>query len=522
MLNRYGRAVVAVLAALAQSGPVAAQQAAAGRVDLEQAIRLALSNNRDIRDAGLGVEAAERQVREAWSSVLPTLDLTAGYTRSLSVPANFLPRIFFDPEADPDDLVAVKFGADNSWNFQLRAEQPLFQGSAFVGVGAASRYNALQQEVLRGRTQDVATRVKVAYYDALLAQEAVRLSDNTVRRIRATLDQTRKMNEAGLASNYDVLRLEVELANVEPNLRRARNASAATRRVLAVELGLAELDSLELVGSLTDLAENGDVASGHAGPNEGSTMSAAGSAADAAAPAVDASGVYVVGVAADLLFAAVDPARLSTQQAVDQALERRSDLLQLGLAERLRTAELRAEQADYLPRVTLFGTYSIVAQQNGDPVFFGASDAQRAYGRQVGIEVSLPLFAGMRRPARTAQREIAIQQVRTQTALLADRIENEVRTRLDEVTEAGSRAAAQRLAVSQAQRGYEIASTQYREGLSSQIEVTDAEVALRQSEFNHAEAVYDYLVARARLDAALGTVPLVDGDRIVLGNGDDR
>jgi outer membrane protein TolC len=64
--------------------------------------------------------------------------------------------------------------------------------------------------------------------------------------------------------------------------------------------------------------------------------------------------------------------------------------------------------------------------------------------------------------------------------------------------------------VSQAERGFQIASAQYREGLGSQLELTDAEVALRQSEFNYAEAVYDYLVARAQLDEATGQVPFVD------------
>ena len=58
----------------------------------------------------------------------------------------------------------------------------------------------------------------------------------------------------------------------------------------------------------------------------------------------------------------------------------------------------------------------------------------------------------------------------------------------------------------------EIASAQYREGLSGQLELTDSEVALRQSEFNYAQAVYDYLVARAQLDEATGRVPLVDVD----------
>jgi outer membrane protein TolC len=98
--------------------------------------------------------------------------------------------------------------------------------------------------------------------------------------------------------------------------------------------------------------------------------------------------------------------------------------------------------------------------------------------------------------------------------------ESEVRTIVEAVEEAYLRATGQQLAVQQAQRGFEIASAQYTEGLGGQLELTDAEVALRQSEFNYAQAVYDYLVARAQLDEAVGQVPLVDVDT---GNrGDDE
>jgi outer membrane protein TolC len=176
---------------------------------------------------------------------------------------------------------------------------------------------------------------------------------------------------------------------------------------------------------------------------------------------------------------------------------------------------MRAEQSEYLPRVTLFGTYSINAQQSGGPVFFGDSDLDRAYGRQVGVQVTMPLFGGFQRPARVAQRRYAVEQVRAQRELVADQIENQVRTIVDQVTEAHARAVAQRFGVRQAQRGFEIATIQFREGLSSALELTDAEVALRQSEFNYAEAVYDYLVARARLEEATGNVNVgthADGD----------
>jgi outer membrane protein TolC len=100
--------------------------------------------------------------------------------------------------------------------------------------------------------------------------------------------------------------------------------------------------------------------------------------------------------------------------------------------------------------------------------------------------------------------------VRTQTSLLSDRIESDVKALYEEVGEAHSRARAQKFAVSQAQRGYGIARAQYREGIGSQLELTDAEVALRQSEFNYAEAIHDWLTAEARLDQAIGIVPEIE------------
>ena len=124
--------------------------------------------------------------------------------------------------------------------------------------------------------------------------------------------------------------------------------------------------------------------------------------------------------------------------------------------------------------------------------------------------MSFPIFSGLSRDARIDQRRTALRQAETQTRMATDQAEVQLRNLVDEVLEAHARAAGQRLAVSQAQRGYEIASAQYREGLGSQLELTDAEVALRQSEFNYAQAVYDYLATRARLDEAAGEVPLVD------------
>jgi outer membrane protein TolC len=128
----------------------------------------------------------------------------------------------------------------------------------------------------------------------------------------------------------------------------------------------------------------------------------------------------------------------------------------------------------------------------------------------MGLRVSIPVFSGFRQDARIDQRRASLRQAEAQSRQASDLAESQVRSLVENADEAFQRARAQRLAVRQATRGFEIASAQYREGLGGQLALTDAEVALRQSEFNYAQAVFDYLVARAQLDQATGQVPIVD------------
>lgn len=477
--NAAGLALIVAVAVASMGAPAAAQEAERS-MGLTQVVRTALDQSRDVRAARLGLEEANEQVSEAWSNVYPSVELNASYTRNVSPTVNFLPAAIFDSTAGPDDYIAVQFGADNQWTSTVTVEQPLFSAAAFLGVGAAGRFKNLQEEVVRGLTQSVVTRVRTSYYQLLLAQEQFRLTENSVRRVRASLKETRALNEAGLASDYDVLRLEVELANLEPNLRRAENAEAQARRRLAVELDLPRDEPLRVRGSLATM----DLSDPEANTPANRELLAFTGFRGEGLEAVD--------------------------RALDVAARLRSDLRQLELTESLRKTEMRLEQVEYLPRITLFGTYLISAQDNGSPDFFGRGDGQRAYSRNVGLRVSLPLFQGFSRDARVDQKRALLRRAETQTRLAADEARSEVETLVESAEEALLRAKGQQLAVQQAQEGFEIARAQYREGLGSQLELTDAEVALRQSEFNYAQAVYDYLVARARLDQATGRVPLVD------------
>jgi len=447
---------------------------------LDQAVAIAIDENRDLTRARLAAREAEGMVSEAWGSVYPRVDFSTSYVRNLSPAVSFLPARIFDPSAEEGDLVRVQFGAENVWNSSISLEQPLFEARAFIGIGVAGRFQAFQDEGVRATLHQVVTRVRVLYYQLLLAQEQAELIERSVARVVQSLEETRALNRAGLASDYDVLRLEVELANLEPQLRRAANEARRMERDLVTELHLPAGTTIELEGGLArmDLAD---------------------------LDANDAGNRRI------LSFVEVDLPADVTEAAVDALFQRarisNATLQRAGLNEELRNAELQVERAEYLPRVALFGSYDIQAQQDGSPDFFGGP-GQRGYGRNVGIRVTVPLFTGFQRGARVEQRRATLTAARVEREFGEDLLRNELRTLLEAADEARLRATSQALAVSQAQRGFEIASAQYREGLGSQLELTDAEVALRQSEFNYAEAVFDYLASRARLDEAVGEVPL--------------
>ena len=478
-LTRMARvAIAALLGAVLAFGAssVEGQQA----VGLETLARNALDANRDLRAAREGLNVAEEQVSEAWSNVYPSIDLNASYSRNLSPAVNFFPAVFFNPNAGPDDYIAVRFGTDNTWNSTLSFEQPLFRAGVFVGVGAAGRYRSFQTEAVRGAAQNVVTQVRTSYYQLLLSQEQVRLTENSVERVRQSLHETRALNQAGLASDYDVLRLEVELANLEPNLRRAQNAALQARRQLAIQASVEDEETLVVRGTLAEMDLE-----------------------DPAANSADNRGI--------LGFMGFGETGAGVaEEALARAARGRSDLRQLELNQDLIRAQMRVEQMSYLPEVTLFGSYVITAQNNGSPSFFAMGNGQRAYSRIAGIRVSIPVFSGFSQDARIDQRRASLRQAEVQSRQAIDLAESQVMGLVENTDEALQRARAQRLAVRQATRGFEIASAQYREGLGGQLELTDSEVALRQSEFNYAQAVFDYLVARAQLDQATGQVPMVD------------
>lgn len=443
---------------------------------IDQVIKLSVVNNPQVKRAMLSVENADEQVKLAWSEVLPDVTSSATFTRNIEIPVNFVPATFFDPNANPDELVPLQFGTDNNWQGGFTVSQNIFRGEAIVGISSSSVFKSVQLENLRSTVQQIITQARKSFHAVLIVEEQLRLQEATISRIEENLEENRSRYEAGMVEEYDVLRLEVQLANQEPQLKDAQLAVEETYRNLKEVMALPIDMPIEIVGSLSDYRINNPAEGG----DENDT-------------------IY------DIVQATPLP-MLSEEEALDVMRDKRGDLRVLDVQESLKDREIRAIKSRFLPTITADYNLQWTAAQPGTPKPF--ENAVRF--QTLMLNVSVPLFTGFERMANLNIAKIEMKDLQVQQWAAEKTALNEYETSLDRLRNLEETANARRQAVDQAQRGYDIAVNRYENGVGSQLEVTEAELQVREAELNYALSVADYLNTKADFDMAIGMVPMID------------
>ena len=454
-----------------------------GALPLRSAVEAALVNNAQLMAAASSIRIAEQQVREAYGGVFPQVSIEASYLRTLgSLSQRVIPGE--DPEIESD----TSSSPDSTWSASLKLNQTAMDFRVFSGLAAADQLLSLRGEERRGAAHQVVDLVRQGYFEVLLAEEQETLTEQSIARVRQTLHETRARHSEGFASDDELLRAEVQFTNLETRLILARNQVAAARGRLLVTIGVDPLQPLATDGSLSELQiAPGAVNSAHN---------------------------------ADLLATsgAVALAAMPEEELRQAAFTLRTDLRQLRDSVALAETQVEVQERELLPVIRAFGSVDFrVADDDEDEAFgrppsgFGAQQySQWDLTASAGLSIQMPVFSGFSRSSRLEQRREELR--RTTNALRQAEREtvNQVRTLAAALRETRARAASQKEAIMQSERGYEIATARYRAGVGSQFEVVAAETTLREAEFNYAQAVYEYLSTASRLEVATGQVPLVD------------
>lgn len=408
---------------------------------LEKSLELALTQNPYYLAAQKKVEGAKAQLTEARSNFFPKINLNASHTLKeklfeLEMPS-FIPGM-------PPRKVAIDFTKD--YQFTLNFTQPLFTSGKLYYSYNQAKYNLkLTKEIEKQTRQQVIFEVKRAFYGCLLAREFVKVSKEAVELAEKHLTNVKNLYEVGMASQFDLLRAEVQLANLKPQLIRAKNNYESALLGLKTILGIDIDTPIELKGELK-----------------------------------------------------YEPFELNVKKCLDIALKNRPELIQLNYQEKIGEQMLRLAKVSNFPTLSIVGNYNIW----GNELSLDKDKWQDYYN--INLVLSIPIFSGFLTSAKIGQSKAFLKEIKLNKKALLEKIKLEVQQAILKIKEAKETLESQEKNVEQAMESVRIAELNYSEGLATSLDVSSAQVALTQAKTNYTQALFDYVVALAQLEKAIG------------------
>ena len=161
------------------------------------------------------------------------------------------------PSADNEsDLIELEFGAHHNAQGTINLTQPIFAwGRYYYGYQAADlNYQAIQRDVDAAYNQ-LRLDVSEAFYGTLVAQEFVRVVQQSVSLVEEQLAIAEMSLEAGAATNFDVLRAKVQLANASSQFIRAQNGVQTAKNAYKTVLNIPLSENISVKGTLESSRE---------------------------------------------------------------------------------------------------------------------------------------------------------------------------------------------------------------------------------------------------------------------------
>ena len=272
-------------------------------LSVDEAVGIALETQPAIQARLADYQAAASRVDQVFSPLLPQLNGFVGAARSQT--AQSTRRLDpFDPRTSNSTLTSIKpFG--ESLTATVTLSQKIFDfGKTFASTEAARRLAEVAQEDVELQRQAVTFLVKQNFILINFAQRLIRVQEQSLERADLNLRSARGFFEVGTRPKSDVARAEVDVANAQVELIRARNAERVARAALNTAMGIA-------VDTPTQVQ--------------------------------------------DILF--YQKIQLDPRQLQAQALAQRPEYKQIRLRVAQTEAQLRRANRDFLPDVTGTGTY---------------------------------------------------------------------------------------------------------------------------------------------------------------------
>lgn len=433
------------------------QSAFAGEVvelNLEDAMQRAFNTNPAITIAGYERDSARASYNAARNSRWITIEGTHVTKRSGNDDDVIGKKYVFENNTLTEKYVNQGKLLGNSHSNTLTASMPIYTGGKLSGtIKQAKAGYLISEQGLQKAYNDMRTTVTNGYFDMLQADNMQKLGRESVERLADHLKNVEAQYEVGVVAKVDVLRSQVELANAKQSLIKAENAYQIAEANLNKIVGLPMDTQLKLDNLL----------------------------------------VYT-------------PYENDMQYCLDYAAMHRPELEQAKQNVEAAKGALRVAISGHMPQV------AATASQNWNNKNWPGDENGNWY---VGVSVGLNIFDSGVTTSKIHGAEADLAKAHETYRDTVDAVNLDVRSNYLNLREAEKRIDTTKLAVSQAEEDYRIAQLRYMNGVGTNTDVLDAQVALTDAKTNYLQAMYDYNTCKTNLETAIG-VPMQFPTKVVV------
>lgn len=393
-----------------------------------------------MRIADRNVNIKQEYKKEQIVALFPDVSLASNYNRTLLKQTMSMDM--------GGQTMNIKVGRDNTYSVGANLSLPIVAPAIWSSLKLSSMDIDLAMESARSSKLDLINQVKQAFFTYLLAKESYNVLLESYANLEASNQIVTNSYNQGLVSEFEKLRSDVTLQNQRPTINTAANGVRLAAMRLKVLLGMDIAEPVIFDGKISDYEQS----------------------------------VIAAGV----------PSTEEMTLAYNSALRQ----LDLGIEELEQSKKI--VRGSSLPMLALAGAFQYSGM--GDD---GGKFTNYPYS-YIALSLQIPIVGWASTHYKLKQSDLNIENMRDQRLDVERNLRLGVQSYLDNMQQALDELEADQQTLNQAQKAYEIAQKQYEVGMNTWLDLMSAELSLTNTRLSFCQSIFNYLTAKANLDATLG------------------
>jgi outer membrane protein TolC len=429
------------------------------QLSLLQAQEYALRNNANAKNAVIDLELAKKKIWETTAIGLPQVNAQANYQHLFKVPELSLGgSTFLTTDLTPgtpltsDDILnnrvymgfnpsePIELGVKDNLTLDITVSQLIFSGEYLVGLQASKVFYLMSDQSKVKTETELKESVSNTYSLVLVLEQSKNTLAKSLENLNTTLLEMREMYKQGFIENTDVDQIELTTLNLTNSLNSLNRQVNATQDLLKFQLGMPFEHEIILTDKLESIA--GEIS-------------------------------------------------LESMQSTNFNLNQNIDYQIMETQEKLGVLSLKREKSGYLP--SLAAVYMHTEKVNKPAFDFAPTDVFQ-------LSMNIPIFTSGQRHVKVQQRRLELDKVVNIKENVANGLRLEHKNANNELATAYENYLNNKKNIDLTNRIYEKTVIKYKEGLSTSMDLTNAQNQYLKAQSDYYNAVYSLITAKNKLD----------------------